>query len=83
MTLVVFQPPVSTVFERNPARLHAVPPQVLAQQVENAEFPYFPEAHRTLTIDEYHHETGRAGFLKDGSSPLLRRRCRRSAAPLC
>ena len=61
-TLVVFQPPVSTVFARNPARTYSVPPQVIAQQVENAEFPYFPEAHRTLTLDEYHRETARSGF---------------------
>ena len=65
-TLVVFQPPVSTVFARNPARTYSVPPQVIAQQVENAEVPYFPEAHRTLTLDEYHRETGRSGFLEDG-----------------
>ena len=65
-TLVVFQPPVSTVFARNPARTYSVPPQVIAQQVENAEFPYLPEAHRTLTLDEYHHETGRSGFLENG-----------------
>ena len=64
-TLVVFQPPVSTVFARNPARTDPVPPQVIAQQVENAEFPYLPEAHRTLTLDEYHRETGRSGFLED------------------
>jgi len=62
VTLVVFQPPVSALFARNPARTYSVPPQVLAQQVENAEFPYFPEALRTLTLDEYHHETGRSGF---------------------
>ncbi|AZI44340.1 HD domain-containing protein [Deinococcus psychrotolerans] len=61
-SLVVFQPPVSAVFGRNPGRLHAVPPQVLAQQVENAEFPYLPEAHRTLLLDEDHRITGQAGF---------------------
>ena len=61
-TLAVFKPPVSAVFGRNPGRLHAVPPQVLAQQVENAEFPYLPEAHRTLWVDEYHRVTGRVGF---------------------
>ncbi|UQN08710.1 AAA family ATPase [Deinococcus sp. QL22] len=61
-TLVVFQPPVSTVFGRNPARQHTVPASVLAQQIENAEFPYLPEAHRTLWLDEFHRETGRAGW---------------------
>lgn len=61
-TLVVFQPPVSAIFSRNPGRLHTVPPQVLAQQVENAEFPYLPEAHRTLWLDEFHRATGQAGF---------------------
>jgi predicted kinase len=61
-TLAVFQPPVSAVFARNPARLHAVPPQVLAQQIEHAEFPYLPEAHRTLWLDEFHRETGRVGY---------------------
>lgn len=62
LTLVVFQPPVSTVFGRNPARQHTVPASVLAQQIENAEFPYRPEAHRTLWLDEFHRETGRAGW---------------------
>ena len=65
-TLAVFQPPVSTVFGRNPARLYSVPPQALAQQVENAEFPYLPEAHLTLTLDEFHRETARHGFSGDG-----------------
>jgi predicted kinase len=62
-TLAVFQPPVSTLFGRNPGRLHSVPPPVLAQQIENAEFPYLPEAHRTLWLDEYHRQMGRAGFM--------------------
>ncbi|MFC4425029.1 AAA family ATPase [Deinococcus navajonensis] len=52
-TLVVFQPPLSSLFERNPARVHAVPAQVIAAQVENAEFPYVTEAHRTVILDEY------------------------------
>ncbi|ULH17086.1 AAA family ATPase (plasmid) [Deinococcus sp. KNUC1210] len=63
-TLVVFQPPVSTLFSRNPARVQSVPAQVLAAQIENAEFPYLPEAHRTLLLDEYHRVTDRAGFSK-------------------
>ncbi|WP_162899078.1 AAA family ATPase [Deinococcus ficus] len=52
-TLVVFQPPLSSLFARNPARMHAVPAHVIAAQVENAEFPYATEAHRTVTLDEY------------------------------
>ncbi|WP_293910540.1 AAA family ATPase [Deinococcus sp.] len=67
-TLVVFQPPISTLLGRNPGRSHSVPPTVLAQQIDNAEFPYLPEAHRTLRLDEYHRETGRAGF---GHSPTF------------
>ncbi|GGJ67971.1 AAA family ATPase [Deinococcus aquiradiocola] len=47
-TLAVFQPPTSTLFTRNAARPHPVPAQVLAQQLEHAEFPYLPEAHRTV-----------------------------------
>ncbi|MFB9991141.1 AAA family ATPase [Deinococcus oregonensis] len=61
-TLIVFQPAVSTVFGRNPARQYTVPASVLAQQIEKAEFPYLPEAHRTLWLDEFHRETGRAGW---------------------
>ncbi|UBV44303.1 AAA family ATPase (plasmid) [Deinococcus taeanensis] len=52
-TLVVFQPPLSSLFGRNPARVHAVPARVLAARVENAEFPYVTEAHRTVLLDEY------------------------------
>ncbi|PYE49937.1 AAA family ATPase [Deinococcus yavapaiensis] len=52
-TLAVFQPPLDTIFERNPARAHAVPARVVASQVENAEFPYETEAHRTLVLDEF------------------------------
>ncbi|GGK35789.1 HDIG domain-containing protein [Deinococcus malanensis] len=52
-TLVVFQPPLHSIFERNPTRVHAVPASVVASQVANAEFPYVVEAHRTVTLDEY------------------------------
>ncbi len=55
-TLAVFQPPLSTVFTRNPARVHAVPAHVVAAQVDHAEFPYLPEAHHTRIIDEYGRE---------------------------
>lgn len=61
-TLVVFQPPLSTIFERNPARTHAVPAHVVASQVENAEFPYLTEAHRTLVLDEFLRPVARVGF---------------------
>ncbi|MFC4453727.1 AAA family ATPase [Deinococcus sonorensis] len=69
VTLVVFQPPLSALFGRNPGREHAVPPQVLAQQVEHAEFPSLPEAHRTLGLDEYHRWTQLAGFSAAGDRP--------------
>ncbi|AWN21991.1 phosphohydrolase [Deinococcus irradiatisoli] len=62
VTLAVFQPPLSAIFGRNPGREHAVPAQVLAQQVEHAEFPYLPEAHRTLVLDEFHRLILLAGF---------------------
>lgn len=62
VTLAVFLPPISAVFGRNPARLHAVPAQVLAQQIEGAEVPYLPEAHRTLWLDEFQRTTAQAGF---------------------
>jgi len=52
-TLAVFQPPLSTIFERNPARTYAVPARVVSAQVENAEFPYVTEAHRTVVLDEF------------------------------
>jgi predicted kinase len=52
-TLAVFQPPLSTIFERNPARTYAVPARVVSAQVENAEFPYITEAHRTVVLDEF------------------------------
>lgn len=58
-TLAVFQPPLSTVFERNPVRTHAVPAQVVASQVENAEFPYVTEAHRTVVLDEFQRPVAR------------------------
>lgn len=61
-TLAVFQPPLSSVFARNPARIHAVPAHVVANQVEHAEFPYLPESHRTLVLDEYLRPVGRWGF---------------------
>ncbi|MFC4638397.1 AAA family ATPase [Deinococcus hohokamensis] len=61
-TLAVFQPPLRTIFERNPARTHAVPAAVVASQVENAEFPYLPEAHRTVVLDEYLRPVLQAGF---------------------
>ncbi|WP_019586919.1 AAA family ATPase [Deinococcus apachensis] len=52
-TLAVFQPPLGTIFERNPARTYVVPAHVVASQVENAEFPYVTEAHCTLVLDEF------------------------------
>ncbi|ADV65954.1 AAA family ATPase [Deinococcus maricopensis] len=61
-TLAVFQPPLSTVFERNPARTHAVPAHVVAAQVDLLEFPYRPEAHRTRVIGEYGETLDHSGF---------------------
>lgn len=61
-TLAVFQPPLSSVFARNPTRVHAVPAHVVANQVEHAEFPYLLEAHRTLVLDEYLRPAIRWGF---------------------
>lgn len=65
-TLAVFQPPLGTVFERNPARTHAVPAHVVANQVEHAEFPYVTEAHRTLVLDGFLRPVARAGFEQEG-----------------
>ncbi|WP_027481042.1 AAA family ATPase [Deinococcus pimensis] len=60
-TLAVFQPPLSTIFERNPARVHTVPARVVSAQVENAEFPYVTEAHRHVVLDEFLRPTALLG----------------------
>lgn len=61
-TLVVFHLPPSVLARQNAARLEAVPAQVLATQLEAAEFPYLTEAHRTLVLGEDGRELLRFGF---------------------
>lgn len=52
-TLVVFQLPEEQLFQRNKAREHAVPENVLAKQLQSMEWPDEREAHRTMFIDEH------------------------------
>ncbi|KQR27830.1 phosphohydrolase [Deinococcus sp. Leaf326] len=61
-TLAVFQPRPGDLGARNLGRAHAVPGAVLAAQLAGAEFPYLPEAHRTLWVDGDGQTTGQAGF---------------------
>ncbi len=61
-TLAVFQPQPGDLGTRNLGRAHAVPGGVLAAQLASAEFPYLPEAHRTLWVDGAGQTTGQAGF---------------------
>ncbi|WNO10850.1 AAA family ATPase [Teredinibacter sp. KSP-S5-2] len=52
VTLVVFQLPEQAVYEGNKSREHAVPDEVLARQLETAQWPTPNEAHRFIVINE-------------------------------
>ena len=52
VTLIVFQLPESVLRERNQAREHPVPTQVLDRQLQKFDFPYRNEAHRVIYLNQ-------------------------------
>jgi predicted kinase len=49
--LAVFHLPESLIEQRNRQRSHAIPANIFAKQLQNADFPYVTEAHQTLYLD--------------------------------
>jgi predicted kinase len=52
VTLVLFLPSESAIFQRNRKRLHPVPNDVLLKQLDGFQFPLVGEAYRMQVIDE-------------------------------
>ncbi|MGB0388825.1 MAG: AAA family ATPase [Ardenticatenaceae bacterium] len=51
VTLVVFHMPEAEYMARNRKREHPVPHQILQKQLNNIEFPYANDAHRSIFVD--------------------------------